>query len=172
MKKIVLGGFIICGLLMQSVAQQRKPSEAKRFASKEAKAARKDSSGVLTNTAAYKAKWPAAGNRLTIADPTINIFNQRAAGADARIGGSGIANMPKGSYGFANGKILLRNTTATSSGTGYGSGAVGTGTAIQGVGTGESSIGVNGKSPYAGPWLWGDRRPAALVADSSGTKKQ
>lgn len=55
--------------------------------------------------------------------------------------------MPKRKYGFANGKLLLRNTTAPSSGTMYGSGAVGTGTAIMGVGTGEAALGVNGKKP-------------------------
>ena len=95
----------------------------------------------------------------TISDPTIRALNQRAAGYDVPVGPSGILGMPKRKYGLANGKLLLRSTTAPSSGTNYGSGAVGTGTSIMGVGTGEGAIGVNGKNPYAGPWLWGSRVP-------------
>jgi hypothetical protein len=95
----------------------------------------------------------------TISDPTIRALNQRAAGYDVPLGPSGILGMPKRKYGFASGKLLLRSTTAPSSGTNYGSGAVGTGTSIMGVGTGEGAIGVNGKNPYAGPWLWGGKLP-------------
>lgn len=171
MKKIVLTGVMMCCFVLHGLAQQRVTTAKKQVVGKKAKTVQKDSSVALVSTTSYKAFSPAADNSLRISDPTINSFNQRAAGADIRISGSGIANMPKGSYGFANGKILLRNTTATTPGTGYGSGAVGTGTAIQGAGTGESSVGVNGKSPYAGPWLWGDRKPVYSGADSS-TKKQ
>jgi hypothetical protein len=111
---------------------------------------------VLSNTSSHRAYSPTSP--LSIADPLINAMNQRSAGAEIRLSGSNIVGMPRGTYGIANGKILLRNSTASSSGTGYGSGAVGTGTAIQGVGTSESTIGVNGKSPYAGSWLWGDKQ--------------
>jgi hypothetical protein len=112
-----------------------------------------------------------AGRRFSIADPTINVLNQRASGSNVPISSSGIVGMPKGTYGFANGKILLRPTTATSSGTVYGSGAVGTGTTIMGVGTGENTPGINGKNPYAGPWLWGTR-PSATQTSTAGDRSR
>ena len=113
----------------------------------------------------------AAGRRFSIADPTINILNQRANGSNVPVSSSGVVGMPRGAYGFANGKILLRPTTATSSGTLYGSGAVGTGTTIMGVGAGENSLGVNGKNPYAGPWLWGTKGPGTPATSAAGQGK-
>lgn len=122
----------------------------------------------LTSGSANQAYGPAFSQQYYIADPTIKALNQRAAGYDVFVGSSGIIGMPKRKYGFANGKLLLRNTTAPSSGTMYGSGAVGTGTAIMGVGTGEAALGVNGKNPYAGPWLWGSKLPVSspVMGDS------
>ena len=129
-----------------------------------------DSLVTLASTGSYSA-FAAPLSKLSIADPTVNLLNRKALGSDDRVGRSGIVGMPKGSYGFANGRILLRNTTATSSGTGYGSGAVGTGTSLQGIGASEAILGVNGKSPYAGPWLWGDRRPVYTVNGKPNNEK-
>lgn len=109
-----------------------------------------------TNNAAYGGT---TAQRFSIADPTINALNRQAAGNAPVVSESGVVGMPRRTYGFANGKILLRPTTAPTSGTVYGSGSVGTGTTIMGVGTGENALGVNGKNPYAGPWLWGSRPP-------------
>lgn len=109
----------------------------------------------FTSTSANKAY--AATSGLSIADPTINLLNQRANGSNAFVSRSGIVGMPKSSYGFARGKLFLRSTTALSSGTSYGSGAVATGTTIMGTGTGENTPGINGKNPYAGPSLWGSK---------------
>jgi len=122
----------------------------------------------LTSTSTNEAY---SSNRLAISDPTINVLNMRASGNNVPISSSGIVGMPKGTYGFARGKILLRSTTAPSSGTSYGSGAVGTGTTISGVGAGESVIGVNGKNPYAGSWLWGSRIASQQPLQSSTTRK-
>lgn len=114
----------------------------------------------------------AGGSNLYIADPTIRTLNQRAAGSKLSIGSSGIVGMPKRAYGFANGKILLRSTTAPSSGTVYGSGSVGTGTSISGLGTSENVPGVNGKSPYASSSLWGTKQSPDQALGVDSTKKQ
>jgi hypothetical protein len=123
----------------------------------------------LTSAESNQARGNAPEAHLSISDPTINALNHRAAGGNVPISRSGIVGMPKRAYGFANGKILLRNTTATTPGTQFGSGAVGTGTTILGLGAGENAIGVNGKNPYAGPSLWGSKLPnqAFSLPDSS-----
>ena len=177
MKRIVLLSLISFCFLMNAEAQT-KDSKKKTVANKTATKKNNHSSGkdannvVLMNAGTNQAYGPASSARLQIADPTINLFNQRAAGAKVQFNGSNIAGMPKSTYGIAGGKILLRTTTATTPGTSYGSGAVGTGTAIQGAGTGESAIGVNGKSPYAGPWLWGDRRPVYNMPVGDSARRQ
>ena len=127
---------------------------------------------ISLNSVSVNQAYGTSSSRFTIADPTINAFNMRATGNDVKISSSGIVGMPKVTYGLANGKILLRNTTATSSGTVYGSGAVGTGTTLIGIGTSEDAIGVNGKNPYAGPWLWGSRVPIYPVPINTAGKKQ
>lgn len=96
---------------------------------------------------------------LSIADPTIRLLNQRASGSNSQISSSGIVGMPNGAYGLLDGKLLLRPSTATSSGTPYGSGSVATGTTIMGIGTGANTPGLNGKNPYAGPGFWGTKLP-------------
>jgi hypothetical protein len=113
----------------------------------------------LLSTSSNEAYDTASAGRFSIADPVVNALKKQAAGNTPIVSPSGVVGMPKRAYGFSNGKILLRPTTAPSSGTLYGSGAVGTGTSIMGPGTGENAIGVNGKSPTAGPHLWGSKQP-------------
>lgn len=166
---------VVCLLAAGATAQtkdaKKKPAQQTSVVKKERKAATTTSSTSLNNTGRYSAFAADTTSALRISDPTINRLNMRAAGANLP-GGSGIVGMPKGSYGFANGRILLRTTTATTPGTAYGSGAVGTGTSLLGAGTSEAALGVNGKSPYAGPWLWGDKRPVYPVAIDSGRRRQ
>ena len=174
MKKIVLLGMMSFCFMLNATAQTKtakKKTAAKKSVAKKTKPSRKNADTVvLKSTSSNAAYAPAAG--LRIADPTVNAMNQRAAGADINLRRSPIAGLPKATYGVANGRILLRNTTATTSGTSYGSGAVGTGTSIHGAGTSEATIGVNGKSPYAGPWLWGDRRPVYAVPLRDSVRRQ
>ncbi|HYO20851.1 MAG TPA: hypothetical protein VER36_00510 [Flavisolibacter sp.] len=172
MKKSVLLSIICFCFIVNADAQAKaakKKSPAKKSVAKKTKAAAKDTVTVRLSNTTNSAAYAPSGTRYQIADPTINALNQRAAGAPVQRNTSPVLGMPKATYGIANGRILLRNTTAVASGTTFGSGAVATGTSIQGTGTSEATIGVNGKSPYAGPWLWGDRRPAyqAPVGDSS-----
>jgi len=88
-------------------------------------------------------------------------------GARTRIHIGGM-QMPKGTYGFANGHIILKPAGARSTGTATGSGAVGTGTSPGSIGTSGPAMGVNGKNPYAGSGIYGTGIP--FVQDS--TKRQ
>ena len=173
---MLLGLFFICALLnaeAQSKSSKKKSVTKDKVEKKTNASSTKDTSAIVLNSTSSNSAYAAsASNRLTIADPTINVMNMRASGADIKFRNSPIAGMPKSTYGIANGKILLRNTTATTSGTVFGSGAVGTGTSIIGTGTSEATIGVNGKSPYAGTWLWGDRRPVYNVPVRDSAKRQ
>ena len=90
-----------------------------------------------------------------ISDPTVNTFNQRANGAPIEFDGKSIIGVPKIVYGVGNGQILFRSRGATTSGTGTGTGTVGTGSSLGPIGTNGLSLGVNGKSPYAGPIMDG-----------------
>lgn len=113
----------------------------------------------LTSVSNHNAFGVTADRRLSIADPTLKALQLQVAGVAPVVSSSGVVGLPKWAYGFSGGKVLLRPTTAPSSGTLYGSGAVGTGTTIMGVGTGERAIGVNGKNPHSGAWFWGSKSP-------------
>lgn len=177
MKRIVLLAIVSMCIFLNTEAQTKsvKKTGTKKSVTKAAKAkktAAKDTVTVFRNTSANAAFAPATNTRLQIADPTVNALNRRAAGAPLPADAKPILGMPKATYGIANGRIMLRNTTATTPGTAYGSGAVASGTSINGAGTSEATIGVNGKSPYAGPWLWGDRRRAYPVPVGDSTRRQ
>ena len=176
MKKMMLLGIMSFCFLLNADAQAKtlKKKTVKKSVTRKAKAAAKDkdTATVTLATATNNAAYAPSGTRFQISDPTINTLNQRAAGAPVQTNTSPVMGMPKATYGIANGRILLRNTTAVTSGTTFGSGAVGTGTSIQGTGTSEATIGVNGKSPYAGPWLWGDRRPVYNVPVGDSVRRQ
>jgi hypothetical protein len=176
MKKIffsIVSIFFLLNAEAQTKSAKKKTVTKKAVAKKTNQKATKQTSTVeLNNVGANTAYGTVAPTGLRIADPTINVMNQRAAGADINFRNSPVVGMPKGTYGIANGRILLRSTTATTSGTSYGSGAVGTGTSITGTGTSEATIGVNGKSPYAGSWLWGDRRPVYNIPLRDSARRQ
>lgn len=94
-----------------------------------------------------------------IEDPTLRAFIDKSNGEDVRIGKTGIIGEPKGALGFARGHITFYTTSSPTSGTMTGSGAVGTGTTVGSLGSNTTSTGVNGKSPYAGPSVWGTGGP-------------
>lgn len=116
----------------------------------------------LSSEAAYPAMAPlgpaSSRHQLKIADPIILTLKERAKGNDVPISASGIVGMPKRAYGFANGHILLRSTTVTTSGTSTGMPTVGTGSSLGTIGSAGPFIGMNGKSPYAGSAMWGNAR--------------
>lgn len=123
-----------------------------------------DSIFSLSDTSAHNAfANRQAVNRLYIADPVIRALNAKANGAPINFGSSGLIGVPKGTYGFANGRIAFYLPGATSSGTTTGSGSVGTGTSPGGFSTLGPSMGVNGKSPYTGPGAYGTRIPTAPI---------
>lgn len=151
---------VVVSLLFSSAvaAQQvRKPSKkGKTVAVKKKRAA----PTLLKNEWPYTAKAQEANRvtKLQISDSLLRTFNARAAGFSIP-NVKDLPGVPRGTYGFANGKILLYSNTATSSGTIMGSGAVGTGTSPAGVGTSGPSTGINGKNPYAGFGPYGTRLP-------------
>ena len=142
-------------------ARQQKKAPAK-------KTARPDSTVSISSVSSYNAMAPRTGSgTLSISDPTINALNARAAGGNVTIGSSGVPGMPKRAYGFANGRLMLHNSTGTSSGTITGSGLVGTGSSQGNIGSTGPSLGVNGKSPYGGSAMWGNARNLWIRPDSS-----
>lgn len=107
----------------------------------------------------YKAKKPMGivsnQNTFFISDPTIRTFNMRANGAPIEMDGKEVLGVPKIVYGLGKGQVLFRSRGATTSGTGTGSGTVGTGSSTGPIGMHGLALGVNGKSPYAGPIMDG-----------------
>ena len=86
-----------------------------------------------------------------------------------------VPGVSKREYGFANGRILLRNTGGTTSGSFTGSGGVGTGSSPAGIGTGSRTIGVNGKSFDAGNGMWGitvGTDPRSFTVDSASVRRK
>jgi hypothetical protein len=179
-KMIFILLFVGMGVVPEATAQTKGKKAAKPQNIKQRSTAHHTSSHTttsdkvtVTSGSSHAAFGAPPTRRFSIADPTINALKDQAAGNTPVVSPSGVVGMPKRAYGFSNGKILLRSTTAPSSGTMYGSGAVGTGTTILGIGTGENAIGVNGKNPYAGPNLWGSQVPFRNrpVADSGGRRQ-
>ena len=128
-------------------------------------AARHPKTYTLTSTSANNAfNLQQTTNRFEIADPTIRALNARANGADIKISPSGIVGVPKGTYGFANGRLSLYPNGSTSIGTTTGSGSVGTGSGPGSIGTSGPAIGVNGKSPFTGTGPYGTRVPLIVEA--------
>lgn len=167
MKKLILCSSLLlaaAGMANAQSARQKstagKPALVRTGTAKKSIPAAQAAKGTATSlsvTTANEAKGNAAApQRYQIADPTIRALNSRANGNPLPVGSSGIIGVPKRSYGFANGHIQLRSANANSIGTPMGStGAVGTGTSPGSLGTHGAGIGVNGKSPYAGPAIWG-----------------
>jgi hypothetical protein len=123
----------------------------------------------LSSTSNNKAfSNPSFNNRFQITDPTLRAMNANANGANIKFHGSPIIGVPKGTYGFADGKLTLYTTGATSTGTITGSGSVGTGTSPGAIGTLGPKLGANGKSPYTGQGPYGTRVPILTrLPDSS-----
>lgn len=169
MKKMTLAGLLFCFAIINASAQTKGHKER---TAQQKTVVKSDSTVVLMNSNGYPAFAPKAERRFHIADPTVTMLNERAAGAPVPKNSSGIIGASKHSNGFANGHLLLRTTSTVSSGTAYGSGAVGTGTSIQGTGVSETTSGANGKSPYAGPALWGDRWGGDAIKRSDSTRRQ
>jgi hypothetical protein len=94
----------------------------------------------------------------TITDPFVKTLNIRAKGYDPGVKNVELLGMPKGAYGFANGKLRVFPSGTTSSGTITGIGGVATGSSAGVMGSTGLGIGVNGKSPYAGISMWGNAR--------------
>lgn len=150
MKKI----FLAAGLIMGFAAAAQLPktntnNTTQKKTSTYKKPATANSPAItLTQKSSYAAKGTAPS--ITIADPAIRAFNYNSYWQN---NGGRLPGVPRGTYGFGNGQFYLRSTDATTSGGITGSGSVGTGGLVPGV---------NGKSPYAGPSMWGSARNLGL----------
>ena len=163
---------LICAFFLLASAEAQKAKKktstnktvAKKTASKKPKntaAFSSPNTTTFTSTSSHKA-YNSSVSRLEISDPLIKALNAKANGADIKFGPSGLPGVPKGTYGFAKGRIVLYSTGATSQGTATGMGSVGTGTSPGVVGSSGPGMGVNGKSPYAGPDPYGTRLPLVI----------
>ncbi len=161
MKQMILCAGIL--LLAGAAEAQNKKATSKKAPAKKAvvqqaaikPAANTTGTVTLTNTSTNEAYGaPLGTNRFSISDPTVRTLNARANGADIRVSGSGVIGMPRGSYGFANGRITLIPRGSRTSGTQTGSGAVGTGTSPASAGASGHAVFLNGKNPYAGTEIW------------------
>lgn len=144
-KKILCAGLLL--LVMGADAQQNKTGSKTKPPAQQKTAA----TGSLQSTGAYPAKGSV---RLGIADPTVNALNNMGGGSSPSLYGSnGVLGLPRGTFGFARGQLWLRSNGSTSIGGVTGNPSVGTGSSS--AGAGGNMLGVNGKSPYAGPAIWG-----------------
>ena len=173
MKRMFLCAGIL--LLISAAAQSQSKSKVKQTTVSKAvssirSTANSNNLNTLTSTGSYSAKTIASANNYTIADPILTTLDARAKGANVSMGKSGIVGMPKRAYGFANGHLLLRSTSATTFGTQTGSGAVGTGTSMGTFGSNGPAMNVNGKSPYAGINMWGNAMNMTIIRTDSSVR--
>ena len=167
MKKQILWLGVLLLIAMIGEAQKSKPKNVsrektilkdERIQQPSANLPKGNKNTVLNSTSSYPAfRKPA--DSFKIADPTIRALDANAKGANLKLGPSGLVGVPKGTYGFANGKIRLYPNGATSTGTTTGMGSVGTGGSAGAVGSSGPAMGVNGKNPYASPGAYGTRIP-------------
>lgn len=179
MKRVISGIVLLLALAAPTTAQDKKNKDPVKKATaqknrvqKPVNRSEKDTNENLTyrltSTSTNKAfaNRQSATPRFSIADPIIGALNAKAGGNPIEISSSGIVGVPKGTYGFAHGKIILYPSGATSSGTSTGSGSVGTGTGPGSIGMFGPAIGVNGKSPFTGTGSYGVRIPLVVETTS------
>ena len=172
MKRFVLSGILLFCLtsieaqLKKNTTGKQSSASVKKQQQKKLQYTReKDTLISLISVSSHTARaTPLAAvqsNQFRITDPTIVALGERAKGNQVYVSNSGIVGMPKRAYGFANGRILLHSTGATSSGSTGGTASVGTGGSLSGMGS-TGFIGMNGKSPFAGSSMWGNARGLTL----------
>lgn len=174
MKKIFLYTIVLAASVYSAEAQDKKikGTKTKKQATNVAKAQPEPVAGnavSLYNWGTYNAKNKAEKS-LSITDPTIITLNRRANGEPVPFNSKEILGVPKITYGLGNGQLLFRSRGATTSGTGTGNGTVGTGSGVGPMGMSGLALGVNGKSPYAGPIMDGiivSGMPAAVPPETS-----
>jgi hypothetical protein len=172
MKRLWICAVFLAGL---SVACMAQPKANKKLKS----TAVRSSSARLESSNSNAAYAPAASpKQFSISDPVVNLYNGRASGVlPTNHISRPVFGMPKLRYGVANGHLLFYNTTATTSGSYTGGGSVGTGSSAGSVGTNGVAPGVNGKNPYAGPGIYGNRvrlsgQPINLPPSQTGSTDQ
>lgn len=123
----------------------------------------------LLNSTNHQAYRTEVATNFYIADPTIQRFNSRAFN-EGRGNGRAIIGIPKIRTGVAHGHLLFYSTNSATPGTNTGTGTVGSGSSLGNVGTNGAGMGVNGKSPNAGPGIYGTRVLSDLRPESKSLK--
>lgn len=166
MKKVLAGTLILFSFIGVSAQTMKhkttkthKTAQKRTIAQKQSKQNIKSNSVNLSPATTYflrnSSSNTAKVKSLSISDPTILSLNMKANGGDVDLGKSSIVGMPKRYYGIAKGHIFFKSSDATSTGANTGSGSVGTGSSVGSIGTGPQLSGVNGKSSYAAPDIYG-----------------
>lgn len=164
MKRLLICAGVFIGLMNMADAQKqtKAPTNTKNAATQK-NVQRLES----TNTSEAKAPtipnsslgWkntPAVNGSYQINDPVVRTLNARANGYFSTLNYKDYMGVGRGTYGVANGHILLRSTGSTTSGGITGSGSVGSGSSTGSAGIHGTVVNtVNGKNPYAGPGMWG-----------------
>ncbi len=157
--------FLILTSANAQVQKSREKQSGSKSAVSPAPVSQAPESIILTSESSYNAFDVAEAEQLSlrISDPFIVIMNNRAKGIDPPVKNVELLGMPKGAYGFANGKLRVFPVSTTSHG-----GLTGMGTVATGSSTGTmGSIGLshaNGKSTYAGNGMWGNALGLDLVS--------
>ena len=159
MKKIFLYIIVLAAGLQTAEAQDKKSksTKAKKGTATVTKMQQQPVASnpiSLSDWGTYNAKNKSQRS-FSITDPTILTLNRRANGEPIPFNSKEILGVPKITYGLGNGQLFFRSRGATTSGTGTGNGTVGTGSGLGPIGTSGLALGVNGKSPYAGPIMDG-----------------
>jgi hypothetical protein len=165
--------FFLCFLMLlgaQSMqAQVKKPAKAKKVSTVKKKNPSQQPPGTvrLQSTRTHHAFASVTTATPAVSDPVIRLMNAKPAAGPGHMNGSSLVGVPRGTYGFAGGKLMLYSNTATSTGTTTGSGSVGTGSSPGSIGAFGKPMGVSGISPNATPGTYGIRVPYKLVPDTS-----
>gem|GEM_PF-4664780 len=153
MKRVILCVCLLAGSLLRAGAQQTSKKPAKAPPARDR--------GETTAPVRMEHQSAGAAHSLrsfSIADPVVNHFQDRLSGrVQTETLERPVIGMPRMRYGVANGRLLFYNNSAPSSGGNTGSGSVGTGTSVGVMGSSGNTSGVNGKNPYAGPGIYGNR---------------
>lgn len=141
--------------MRQNITKQAKKPAKKAVAKNVSRKTATVSKSVSVNNANAYA-LPAI--RYRISDPVLLEMNRKAYGYSIPPNlNIGVRAMPKGTYGLANGHIILMPSDARTSGGITGTGGIGTGTSIGITGASGPAMQVNGKNPYAASGIYGDR---------------
>jgi hypothetical protein len=163
MKKMILCGLFFLCFYSMTIAQktgQGAAKQTKKTATRKAGTGRTAKQDITINRSVSvnnSNAYAAPSVQYRIFDPVVLGMNKKVNGHTIPPDLNAVDVMPKGTYGLANGRIILMPSGARTSGGITGTGGIGTGTSIGIMSTNGPAMQVNGKNPYAAPGIYGDR---------------